>query len=86
LWELPYVKALILMHNLDAMHQKHNIGESILITCMSFVDKTKDNHKVRRGLAQIYNRSTLELNERCGKPRAPFYLKPKEKKEVMSWI
>jgi hypothetical protein len=86
LWELPYVKALILMHNLDVMHQEHNVGESILSTCMSFMDKTKDNHKARRDLAQICNRPTLELNERGGKPRAPFCLKPKERKEVMSWM
>jgi hypothetical protein len=30
LWELPYMPALILMHNIDIMHQKHNMGESIL--------------------------------------------------------
>jgi hypothetical protein len=47
LWELPYTKALILMHNIDVMHQERNVGESILSTCMSFADKTKDNHKTR---------------------------------------
>jgi hypothetical protein len=58
LWELPYIKALILMHNHDIMHQERNIGESILSTCMSFTNKTKDNHKVRRDLAQICNQPT----------------------------
>jgi hypothetical protein len=53
---------------------------------MDFMDKTKHNHKVRRDLAQICNRSTLELNERDGKPCTPFCLKPKERKEVMSWM
>jgi hypothetical protein len=86
LWELPYIKALILMHNLDVMHQERNIGESILSICMSFMDKTKDNHKARRDLAQICNWPTLELDERGGKPRVPFCLKPKERKEVMSWM
>jgi hypothetical protein len=47
LWELPYAKALILMHNIDAMHQERNVGESILSTCMDFTDKTKDNQKAR---------------------------------------
>jgi hypothetical protein len=63
LWELsyakaliPYAKALILMHNINIMHQKHNVGESILSTCMIFADKTKDNHKVRKDLAQLCNR------------------------------
>jgi hypothetical protein len=35
LWELSYVKALILMHNIDVMHQERNVGESILSTCMN---------------------------------------------------
>jgi hypothetical protein len=86
LWEVLYVKALILMHNLDVMHHDSNVGESILSTCMSFVDKTKDNHKVRRDLAHICNRPTLELTDRGGKPRVPFCLKPKERKEVVSWM
>jgi hypothetical protein len=74
------------MHNLDVMHQERNVGKNILSTYMGFTDKTKDNHKAMRDLAQICNRPTLELNERGGKPRAPFCLKPKERKEVMSWM
>jgi hypothetical protein len=27
LWELPYAKALILMHNINVMHQERNIGK-----------------------------------------------------------
>jgi hypothetical protein len=76
----------MLMHNLDVMHQECNVGESILSTYMGFIDKTKDNHKARRDLAQIYNQPTLELNERGSKPHVPFCLKPKERKEVMSWM
>jgi hypothetical protein len=68
LWELPYVKALILMHNLDVMHRERNVGESILSTCMGFMDKTKDNHKARRDLAPICNWPTLDLNQRGSKP------------------
>jgi hypothetical protein len=41
---------------------------------------------VRIDLAQICNQPTLELNGRGGKPRASFCLKPKERKEVMSWM
>jgi hypothetical protein len=81
-----YVKVLILMHNFDVMHHEHNIGESILSTYMSFVDKTKDNNKARGDLAQICNQPTLELTDRGGKPHVPFCLKPKERKEVMSWM
>jgi hypothetical protein len=59
LWELPYAKARILIHNIDVMHQEHNIGDSILSTCMAFTDKTKENHKTRNDLAQLYNRPSL---------------------------
>jgi hypothetical protein len=86
LWELPYVKALILIHNIDVMHQECNVGENILSTCMNFVDKTKDNQKTRNDLAQLCNRPSLELKSSGGKPRAPFYFKPKERKEVLIWL
>jgi hypothetical protein len=83
LWELLYAKALILMHNIDVMHQEYNVGENILSTCMSFADKIKDNHKARKDLALICNRPSLELKSRDGKPRAPFCLKARDKKEVI---
>jgi hypothetical protein len=57
------------------MHQECNVGESILSTCMSFTGKTKDNHKARKDLALLYNRSSLELKSHGGKLRAPFCLK-----------
>jgi hypothetical protein len=43
LCKLLYAKALIQMHNIDVMHLEHNVGESILSTCMGFMNKTKDN-------------------------------------------
>jgi hypothetical protein len=86
LWELPYVKVLILMHNIDVMHQERNVYESILSTHMCFVDKTKDNQKARKDLAQLCNRPTLELTTSGGKPRVPFCLKYKERKEALIWL
>jgi hypothetical protein len=86
LCELPYAKALIMIHNIDVMHQERNVGESILSTCMTFIDKTKDNYKARKDLAQLYNRPSLELKSSGGKPHASFYLKPKERKEVLIWL
>jgi hypothetical protein len=59
---------------------------SILSTFMGFVDKTKDNHKVTRDIAQICNRPNLELTDKGDKPHVPFCLKPKESKEIMSWM
>jgi hypothetical protein len=49
------------MHTIDVMHQEHNVGESILSTCMSFADKTKDNLNARRDLAQICNWPTQAM-------------------------
>jgi hypothetical protein len=45
LWELPYAQALILMHNIDVMHQERNVAESIVSTCLSVTGKTKYNFK-----------------------------------------
>jgi hypothetical protein len=70
----------------DVMHQEHNVGESILSTCMTFADKTKDNHKARKNLALICNRPSLELKSHGGKPRAPFCLKARDRKEVLIWL
>jgi hypothetical protein len=86
LWELMYAKALILLHNIDIMHHERNVGESILSTCMSFTDKTKDNHKPRKDLALLCNRPSLELKSHDGKPRAPFCLKARDRKEVLIWL
>jgi hypothetical protein len=35
LWELPYVKALVLPHNIDLMHQEHTVVESIISMCLN---------------------------------------------------
>jgi hypothetical protein len=45
LWELSYMPVLILMYNIDDMHQERNMGESIISTCMGLLGKTKDNIK-----------------------------------------
>jgi hypothetical protein len=51
---------LILMHNIDVMHQEHNMGESIISTCMGFLGKRKDNMKARQDLAELCNRPSLD--------------------------
>jgi hypothetical protein len=86
LWELPYVKALILVHNIDVMHQERNMGESIINTFLNINDKTKDNPKARKDLALICCRPTLELGENEKKPHAPYSLKLKRKKQLMKWL
>jgi hypothetical protein len=77
---------LIVMHNIDVMHQECNIGESIISTYMGFPGKTKDNMKARQDLAELCNHPSLELKVNGGKPHASFYLKPQQRKEVMRWM
>jgi hypothetical protein len=62
------------------------MGKSIIITCFNITGKTKDNPKARKDLALICSRPTLELGEDEKKPRAPFTLKPKRKKQLMKWL
>jgi hypothetical protein len=50
LWELPYSKALILMHNIDVMHQERNVAESIVMTCMNFPKKNQKTIKSEKRL------------------------------------
>jgi hypothetical protein len=47
LWKLPYMSVLILVYNIDVMHQECNMGESIISRCMGFLGETKDNMKAR---------------------------------------
>jgi hypothetical protein len=57
LWELPYSKALILMHNIDVMHQERNVAESIVMTCMNFPKKK--------------NQKTIKSEKRLGYDLSP---------------
>jgi hypothetical protein len=68
------------MHNIDAMHQERNVAESILMACMIFSEKSKDNKEARKDLAMICHQPSLELSERGTKPHALFCLKAKERK------
>jgi hypothetical protein len=68
--------ALILMHNIDVMHEECSMGESMISTCMGFPGKTKDNRKARHDLAELCNCPSLELKVNGGMPRASFCLKP----------
>jgi hypothetical protein len=77
-------------NNLDVMHQERNVADSIISMVFYFKDKTKDNLKARQNLAEIYIRPTLNLRTNqaghMGKPRAKYYLKPAERKEVLFWL
>jgi hypothetical protein len=60
LWELLYAKALILPHNIDLMHQEHNIAESIISMCFDVTGFSKDNVNARKDLADLCNYPLME--------------------------
>jgi hypothetical protein len=68
IWELPYSKALILIHNIGIMHQERNVAENIVMMCMNFPKKSKDNKQARKDLAMIYHRPSLHLSAHSTKP------------------
>jgi hypothetical protein len=80
------LKDLILIHNIDVMNQEHNVVESIVMTCMNFPEKSKDNKQARKDLAMICQRPSLHLLASGTKPQALFCMKAKERKEVMTWM
>jgi hypothetical protein len=51
LWELSYMLALILMHNIDVMCQECNMDESIISACMGFSSK-KRQHEGSKGFGR----------------------------------
>jgi hypothetical protein len=67
LCELPYAKALLLPHNIDLMHQECNVLESIISMCLDITGLSKDNMNVRRNLAALYDRPSLEVKKCKGK-------------------
>jgi hypothetical protein len=49
------------MHNIDVIHQGHNMGESIISTCMCFPSKRKDNMKDQKDLTELCNHPWLDM-------------------------
>jgi hypothetical protein len=79
LWELPYTKALILPHNIDLMHQEHNVVESIINMCLDFTSFMKDNINTMKDLADLCDHASLDAraNPRgnLSRPQPPYCLK-----------
>jgi hypothetical protein len=75
------MSSLILMHNINVMYQERNMDESIISTCMSFLGKKKDNMKVRKDLAELCNRPSLELKVTSCKSHTLLCLKPQQRKK-----
>jgi hypothetical protein len=47
LTQLPYYKNLKRRHNIDVMHTKKNIAESVFNTVLNIPENTKDNVKAQ---------------------------------------
>jgi hypothetical protein len=90
LWELPYAKALLLPHNIDLLHQKRNVAESIISMCLDVTDFSKDNMNVRKNLVVLCDRPSLEVKKttkgNLTRPQAPYYLMSTERKEILNWL
>jgi hypothetical protein len=72
------------------MHQEQNIVESIMNKCLDVTGFTKDNVNARKVLYALCDHPSLEakLNARgkLSRPKAPYYLKSTERKEVLRWL
>ena len=68
LWDLEYRKDLDLWHNLDVMHIKKNICDSIINTLLNIEGKMKDTLKSRIDLTHLGIRKDLQVQDE-GKPR-----------------
>jgi hypothetical protein len=90
LWELSYANALILPHNIDLMHHERNVVESIISMCFDVIGFSKDNINARKFLAALCNRPSQETKRNAKgnlkRPRAPYCLKPVERKEILRWF
>jgi hypothetical protein len=90
LWELPFGNTFILPHNIDLMNQEHNIPESIISMCFDVTNFSKDNIIARKDLAALYSHPPLEpkrnAKRNLKRPRAPYCLKPAERKEILRWL
>jgi hypothetical protein len=69
------------------MHQGHNIAESIISMCFDVIDFLKDNINIRKDLAALCNRPSLEAKTNAKgnltSSRVPYCLKPAERKEIL---
>jgi hypothetical protein len=81
---------LILPHNIDLIHQERNVAESMMSMCLDVTGLMKDNVNARKDLATLCDRPSLEAKPnargKLRRPKAPYYLKPTERKDVLRWI
>jgi hypothetical protein len=66
------------------------VAESIMSMCLDVICFMKDNMNVRKDLAALCDRPSLEAKPnargKLSRPKAPYCLKPIERKEVLRWL
>jgi hypothetical protein len=59
-------------------------------TCLDVISFMKDNVNVRKDLAALCGRPSLEAKPnargKLRRPKAPYYLKLTERKEILQWL
>jgi hypothetical protein len=63
---------------------------SIISMCFDVTSFSKDNVNASKDLVALCNRHSLEskrnAKENLKRPRAPYCLKPTERKEILKWL
>ncbi|BBH05416.1 hypothetical protein Prudu_016788, partial [Prunus dulcis] len=88
-FKLPYWSKLKLRHNLDVMHVKKNVFDTLVGTILDIEGKTKDTIKARLDLERMGIRRGLCMNRDNDKARrdlAFFSMKPNDKKEFLKFV
>jgi hypothetical protein len=90
--KLEYYHKLELPHNIDVMHTKKNVAESLFHTICNIPEKTKDNVKARVDVKELCDRPAQHMrppdkNQKGWfKPNSPFVLDKDQKKESFKWL
>jgi hypothetical protein len=90
LTHLEYYKDLELPHNINVMHTKKNVAESVFNTVLNIAEKTKDNVKARLDVQNLCDRTRLHMEPPQGnrknwvKPHANYCLDSLQKRRHLS--
>jgi hypothetical protein len=72
------------------MNQEWNVAESIMSMCLDVTGFTKHNVNARNDFADLCDCPLLEAKSnargKLRRPKAPYCLKPTERKEVLMWL
>ena len=88
-WELEYWPKLKLRHNLDVIHLKKNICDSVVGTIFSIDGKSKDTENARLDLQDLNIRMQLHMKKKGNnllKSSACYTLSTKERQEFCTFI